>query len=166
MEEKAKKYDIDGYDILTTAIRELINQYPGLNDGDEITFSSLEENSGKALFPLSGAAIEKESEFITGEVEQICVYPFMIIYRASGLSENRKASVKEWLDNLGRWLEKQVIAINGAEHKLTEYPQLTDGRKFITISRSSPAYLDSVEENNAENWAISIIAKYKNNFER
>ena len=90
----------------------------------------------------------------------------MVIYRASGLSENRKASVKEWLDNLGIWLEKQVIAINGAEHKLTEYPQLTDGRKFITISRSSPAYLDSVEENNAENWAISIIAKYKNNFER
>lgn len=166
MEKNEKKYDIDGYDILTVAIKDLINQYPALSDEDEITFSELDENSGKAMFPLSGAAIEEEHTFITGEVKQICAYPFMIIYRAAGPSENRKTAIKEWLDNLGRWLEKQTITINGEARRLETYPTLTKGRKFTTISRNSPAYLDSVEANNSENWAISIIARYKNEFER
>lgn len=164
--KKEARYDIDGADAVTAAIRELLNCYPGLPEGDEIAFSSLDEDSGKSMFPVSGAVIEKEREGITGHVTQVCLYPFYVIYRAAGLSENRKAAIKEWLDNLGRWLERQAVLIDGQEHRLGEYPALAGNRRFLTIARQSPGYLDSINENQSENWAISISARYQNEFDR
>lgn len=163
---KEVQYDVDGYDAVTSAVRELINQYPGLSENDEIAFSMLDENSGKAMFPVSGGIIDNEKEDITGHVTQTCLYPFVVIYRVEGLSENRKEVVKEWLDSLGKWLEKQPVTINGTGHKLSEYPALTGERKFLKIFRTSPGYLDSINENKSENWAISLAAKYQNEFDR
>lgn len=160
-EEKQVKYDIDGYEAVTSALRELLNQYPGLSESDEIAFSTLGENSGKAMFPISGSVIETENHSVTGRVIKVCLYPFYLIYRASGLSENRKASVKEWLDTLGKWLEQQTVIIDGTEYRLEEYPPLTEGRKFLSIERQSPSYLDTVNENKSENWAIYISARYQ-----
>lgn len=160
-EQKTVKYDVDGYEAITAALRGLLNQYPGLSDGDEILFSTLDEDGGKAMFPVSGAIIETEKKFITGNIEQTCLYPFYVIYRASGLSENRKAAVKEWLDNLGKWLEGKPVTIGEETYTLTEYPPLTGGRVILDISRQTPAYLDTVNENKSENWAISISARYR-----
>ena len=160
-EEKQVKYDIDGYEAVTSALRELLNQYPALSEGDEITFSTLGEDSGKAMFPISGSVIETEKQSITGKVTEVCLYPFYVIYRASGLNENRKAKVKEWLDNLGKWLEGKKVVIDGAEYQFGNYPPLTDGREFLSINRQTPAYLDTVNENKSENWAIYISARYQ-----
>lgn len=156
-------YDLDGQEVVTTALRELVNLYPAL-DGDEIAYSTLADDSGKAMFPTSGSAIISERKDVTGATRQVCEYPFIVIYRATGLSENRKAKVKEWLDNLGRWLEKQPIIVSGTEYQLTEYPRLTRGREFKKISRATPAFLDSVRDNGAENWAINLTATYENEF--
>ncbi len=159
--EKQVKYDIDGYEAVTSALMELLNQYPGLSEGDEIAFSTLGEDRGKAMFPVSGSVIETEKRSVTGKVTEVCLYPFYIIYRASGLNENRKARIKEWLDNLGKWLEQKKVLIDGTEYKLSKYPSLTDGREFLSISRQTPAYLDTVNENQSENWAFYISARYK-----
>lgn len=165
-DKKQVRYDLDGFDIVTTAIRTLINQYPGLSPGDEIAFSTLDESSGKAMFPISGSVIETEKEDVTGHVNQVCLYPFYVIYRAGGLNENRKATVKEWLDDLGKWLELQEITVNGEKRKLAGYPELTGSRKILSISRQTPGYLDSVNDNKSENWAIYISARYQNEFDR
>lgn len=160
-EQKQIKYDIDGYEAVTSALRELLNQYPGLSAGDEITFSTLGEDSGKAMFPTSGAVIETEKQSVTGKVTEVCLYPLYVIYRAGRLNENNKAKIKEWLDNLGKWLEQKKVLIDGTEYQLTELPPLTDGRKFLSISRQTPSYLDTVNENKSENWAIYISARYQ-----
>ena len=110
------------------------------------------------MFPVTGAVIKSDKTDITGYVVQECQYPFYVIYRAAGLSEDRKAAVKEWLDNLGRWLEKQSVSLKGNTYQLSEYPSLTGGRRFTSIYRQSPAHLDSIEDNASENWAISIVA--------
>lgn len=165
MAEEQIRYDVEGYDAITAALRELLNQYPGLQQtGDEISFSTLGEDSGKTMYPISGAVIEREQRFILGDVRQVCQYPFHVIYRAAGLSENRKAAVKEWLDNLGRWLEGQSVKINGVEYRMEEYPALSDNRRFISISRQTPAYLSAINENNSEDWVIYILARYTNEF--
>ena len=44
-EQKQVKYDVDGYDAVTSALMELLNQYPSLSVGDEIGFSTLGEDS-------------------------------------------------------------------------------------------------------------------------
>ena len=167
MEDKKEevRYDLDGQEVVTTALMDLINQYPGLSPGDSIEYATLGDSKGKAVFPISGSAIRQEVRDITGHVEQTCEYPFIVIYRASGLTESRKEKVKEWLDNLGRWLERQTVVINGTEYKLNDYPNLTRGRTFKNIQRVTPSYLDSINENKAENWAINIVATYKNEFD-
>ena len=162
--EKVVKYDIDGFDAITPAIRSLLNEYPGLSDEDEIAFATLADDKGKAMFPVSGASIETETTTVIGKVVQVVLYPFYVIYRGSGLSESRKAAVKEWLDDLGKWLEKQPITVNGKTHTITNYPELTGNRTILEIKRTSPAYLESVEANKAENWAISISVRYLNVF--
>lgn len=157
------KYDVDGFENITNALMDLLNRYPALN-GEEITFSVLAEDGGRAMFPVSGAVIMTESRDILGTVRQVCTYPFFVRYRASGLSESRKIAVKEWLDNLGKWLEKQPITVNGAEYQLNDYPALTGTRQFIELSRQTPAYLEDTGDNKAEDWAIYISAQYKNEF--
>ena len=57
---KLKKMDLEGYEIVTDAIQSLLDTYPGLEEGDKIVFSNLEETSGIAWYPVSGGAIEKE----------------------------------------------------------------------------------------------------------
>lgn len=162
--EEEKKYDLDGQEVITDALMKLINCYPGLSSEDTIKFSILGEDNGKAIFPVSGAMVETEKNTITGKVIQECLYPFYVIYRAAGLSEQRKASVKEWLDNLGKWLERQKIVVNNTEYRLDDYPSLTGERKFLSIKRNTPSYLDSTNENMSENWAIYISARYQNIF--
>lgn len=158
------KYDLDGYDTTTAALLDLLNQYPGLENGYEISLATLDEDSGIAMYPISGAVIETEKRFVTGRTLQVCLYPFYIIYRASGPSESRRAAIKEWLDSLGRWLEGRTITVKDVEHQLGEYPSLTGNRKFLSIVRQSPAYLDTVNENKSENWAVYITARYQNTF--
>lgn len=166
-EEKILGYDYsmpyaDGTDNVTTALRELLNSYPELSASDEITFSVLDTDSGKAMFPASSVAILKEIEDVTGHVAQTCIYPFIVLYRTSGLTENRKAAVKEWLDNLGRWIEKQEV--NG--NKLESYPVLSGNREIKKIARTSQSYLYNTNEDKVEDWAISIQAIYTNEFDR
>jgi hypothetical protein len=89
-----------------------------------------------------------------------------VIYREKDLSERRKIKTKEWLDNLGMWMERQIVTINDAEYRLKEYPDLTGDRKFLSIERQSPAYLDKNEEDATEDWVIYISARYQNEFNR
>ena len=53
-------YDVDGYDVITSAVMDLLNNYPGLEENDEIRFSVLDLSSGKAMFPSAGAVITME----------------------------------------------------------------------------------------------------------
>ena len=166
MNEQIIGMDLDGFDKITTALRELINQYPGLDVGEEIQFATLSEDGGIAMFPTNGAMIRREVESITGHVTQECLYPFFILYRTFGLSENKKANIKEWLDDFGRWLERQPIRVNNQDYVLKEYPLLTENRIIKKIQRQSPAYLDSVNENKSENWMINLLLTYSNEFDR
>lgn len=163
-DEKRIEFDIDGYDIITKALMDLLNSYPGLNKGEEIKFSVLNENAGKAMFPLSGSIIESKTKDILGYTTEICQYPFMVICRYGHLNESRRVTMKEWLDTLGRWLEQQTVTINEEQYTLDEYPSLTGERKFIEIRRTTPASLNDIGDNNTEDWAISILARYRNHF--
>jgi hypothetical protein len=164
--EKEIRYDLNGIPVVTDALISLLNDYPGLADDDEITFADLGEEGGITIVPISGAVIETEKTDITDHVTQVCLYPFYVIYREKDLSERRKIKTKEWLDNLGMWMERQIVTINDAEYRLKEYPDLTGDRKFLSIERQSPAYLDKNEEDATEDWVIYISARYQNEFNR
>lgn len=161
--EKIVKYDLDGYEAVTSAIMELINQYPEFYK-EEILFSSLNEDGGMAIYPITGPVIETETKNVIGETYQVCLYPFVLIYRGALRSSERKEKIKEMLDNIGKWLEKQTVTINDNDYTLSEYPPLTDNRKFLSITRQSPSFMESASDNGVEDWVINISARYSNEF--
>ena len=167
MDSKTITYDIDGYKIISDALKDLLNKYPGLSEGDEITFSGLLKDGGKSFYPITGAVVETTRTGVTGHVRQICRYPFHIYYSVpANLSEEAKITVKEWLDELGRWLEGHAIAIGDVEYQLTEYPKLTENRKILSIERQTPAFANDPMDNQMQAWEIYISARYQYEFDK
>ena len=153
--------DVKGSEIVSTALIKPINDFPAL-DGKQIKFSTLEDKTGLGFFPTAGAAILSRKESITGHVKLQCAYPFNVIYRAAPKTETQKLSIKEFLDTFGKWLERQPIIVKGAVEQLHEYPELDDGKMIITsIARNSPAHLNAAYQDGVEDWLISILLRYK-----
>ena len=152
--------DVQGSEIVSTALMTLINEFPALN-GKRICFSTLEDKSGLGFFPTSGAAILSRKESITGHVSLQCAYPFNVIYRAAAKSETQKLMIKEFLDTFGKWLEQQPIIVNGEQTQLHEYPELDEGRIITSISRNSPAHLNTAYQDGVEDWLVSLQLRYK-----
>lgn len=159
-------FDLDGSEAVSSVLLTLLNTFPGLGTR-KVLFSTLTETSGIGFFPTSGAAILSDKEDITGHVKQVCLYPFTIVYRSAPRSEEQKLKVKEFLDTLGKWLERQPVTINGTEYQISTYPTLSSGNRVIkSISRSNPAHLNAAYQDNVEDWAISATLRYENEFDK
>lgn len=163
--EKKYEFDVDGSDVMSTILVDLLNLFPGLDKDKRIKFSTLDKTSGIGFYPSAGAAILLSRESITGKVSQLCGYPFDIVYRAAPKTEDQKLRIKEFLDTLGKWLELQPVNVNGTEHKLKNYPAvLSDSRVIKSISRTTPGHLNAAYDDGIEDWVISGTLKYENNF--
>ena len=160
------QFDVDGYELVTAALMDLVNTFPGLEGGETFSFATEPAEEGVAIFPTTGSFIYDERESITGHVTQMCQYPFTAVYRASGLNSKRRVSAKEWLDLFGRWIERQPVMISGTTYVLREWPVLKDNRVIREVSRQAPAYLTSVNEDKSENWIMDVVIRYRNEFDR
>ena len=159
-------FDVDGSEAVSSVLLALLNEFPGLGERT-ISFSTLEESSGIGFFPTSGAAILSDQEDITGHVKQVCLYPFIIVYRSAPRTEARKLKVKEFLDTLGKWLERQPVVINDVEYQLSAYPTLASGNRVIkSVGRSNPAHLEKAYDDGIEDWAVSATLRYENEFDK
>lgn len=159
--------DIDGSEAVSTVLLTLLNSFPGLSEKQKILFSTLSESSGIGFFPTTGAALQSDTEDVTGHVKQVCLYPFSVVYRAAPKSEAQRLRIKEFLDALGKWLEKQPVNLNGTEHRLEVYPALSSGNRVIkSVSRTSPAYLNAAYQDGIEDWIIAARLIYENEFDR
>ena len=163
-DEKVVKFDLDGYEVVKNAILEIINQSPLIEGKELVSFVVLEETHGFAMIPVSSSVIESTRKSITGKVTEICYYPFALVYRGSGLNEKKKSEVSELLDNIGKWLERKEIMIEGENQKLQSYPALTGNRKFLEIRRQTNSYLANTYEDKSEDWEIRITARYQNEY--
>lgn len=158
--KKEPVIDVEGTDIVSTALITLLNTFPGLGKR-KITFSTLAETSGIGFFPTSGAVLLTNRESITGHVRQTCAYPFSIVYRAALKTEKQRIRAKEFLDTLGRWLEQQPITLKDTVYRLESYPALEKGRKIRGITRSSPAFLERAYVDSIEDWTIRLTLSYE-----
>ena len=162
--EKQVRFDVDGSEIVSKVLLELLNKCPALC-GKKVAFSTLGEDEGLGFFPSVGAAITSETETITGDVHQVCAYPFDVVLRCAPKTEAARIRCKELLDAIGRWLERQPIVVNGEMHTMDAYPALTEGnRKIRAISRTSPSHLNAVYQNGVEDWLFSGSLRYENIF--
>lgn len=161
---KQQKFDIDGEETLSRTLVDLLNTFPGMN-GRKVCFSTLGNDAGIGFFPLSGAVVTREEKDITGTVYQTCQYPFFIIYRSSPQNESAKILIKEFLDTIGKWVERQTVSIDGKQILLEHYPDLEGNRKIKSVARTTPAYLDNANDDGIEDWSVSVTCTYTNQFE-
>ena len=158
--------DVDGFEEVTKALMEMVNSYPGLEDGEQFQFTMSEPEEGLSIFASSGSFIYENHESITGHVWQLCLYPFMVVCQASGLNQERKIRIKEWMDCFARWLTRQPVNIDGVTHVLNEWPKLTGNRLIRDVTRQTPAYLGSINEDKSETWVMNLQIQYRNEFDR
>lgn len=118
MADKPIGKDATGYEILTDAMKALLNQYPGLYENETIKFEELGKESGIAFSADNGALIYLEKENVCGTMHQVCQYPFYVVYRTASDKERQKLSVQKFLDNLGKWICREPVIINGSETRL------------------------------------------------
>lgn len=147
--------DASGYEVLTKAVRDLLNQYPGLN-GREIKFEQLEADSGIAFSADSGALVMLEKRSITDHVTQSCQYPFFLVYRAADTRDVQKVKVQTFLDGIGKWLCHEIPG--------AVYPELAGGRKITRITRSN-SYGLTPSENGVQDWLLPVTVQYNNEFD-
>lgn len=162
-ENKPIGMDVSGYRVLTNAVLELLDQFPGLN-GRQILFEELETESGIAFSADSGALVMSERRSITDHITQTCQYPFFVIYRTSGTREYQKLNVQEFMDSLGKWLCKEPAEINGTVVRLSAYPQLDEGRKITRVTRSNSYGLEP-NEDGVQDWIMPVTVEYTSEFD-
>lgn len=75
--------DATGYDVLTAAMKSLLNQFPGLYPDEVIKFEELGSEDGIAFSNDSGALVYTEKEDILGRIYQECRYPCFVVYRST-----------------------------------------------------------------------------------
>lgn len=159
--------DIDGSEAISAVLLKLLNEFPGLSPRQRVQFATLEDTGGIGFFPSAGAAIETEKESITGHVQQRCLYPFEVFYRSAPKTEAQRLRIKEFLDTLGKWLERQPVKVNGKKEQLAAYPALASGNRLIkSISRAAPACPATAYQDGVEDWAMGLRLTYENDFYR
>lgn len=163
MAEKPIGYDATGYEVMTKAVQELLNQYPAL-DGKQILFEELNENSGNISFSSdNGSLVMSESRNILGRISQRCQYPFYVVYHVASTDERQKLRVQMFLDSLGKWICGEPVYINGNECRLASYPTLAHGRSITRVTRSNSYGLEP-SENGEQDWLMPVTVEYKNQY--
>ena len=155
--------DVDGFEILTNAVLELLSQFPGLN-GREILFEELGKESGIAFSANNGALVMSERRSITDHVRQNCQYPFFIVYRTASTQEYQKLQVQAFFDAIGKWLCREPAVVNGETVRLKSYPALPDDRKITRITRSNSYGLEPSSDG-VQDWLMPVTVEYTNEFD-
>ena len=151
--------DGEGNVLLTEAVKELLNQFPGLGE-KEIVFEELKKTSGIAFSADNGALILSEKKSVTGKISQKCQYPFYIVYRTNAEEESQKIYVQSFLDNIGRWISGEKMILNNLEYKLSKYPELTNGRKITRVSRMN-SYGTEPNNDGVQDWLLPCTVEYE-----
>lgn len=155
--------DATGYELLTKAIKALLNQFPGLNE-QKILFEELGEENGIAFSADAGALVMAEKRSITDHVTQTCQFPFLVVYRTGATREFQKLNVSAFLETLGKWICKEPVEIDGDFYRLSSYPPIAGGRKITRITRNN-AYGTVPNENKSQDWILPVSVQYTYEFD-
>lgn len=163
--QKPIGWDFTGCEVMADVVRVLLNQFPGLDDGESIGFENLKKDSGIVFSADNGALIYAEKEDVCGGVVQQCRYPFFVVYRTAASDEKQKLRIQQFLDALGKWMCKEPVTYGGTSFKLKGYPVLASGRTIKRIIRGNSYGLEP-DDSGVQDWLLPVTIEYENEFER
>lgn len=159
-EKKPIGLDASGYEVLTKAVLALLEGFARIA-GKEIRFEETDRESGIAFSADDGALIMSETPNILGGYHQTCQFPFYVVYRTASTQERQKLQAQTFLDSLGKWLCGEPAEIDGRLYILSEYPDLSHGRKITRITRANSYGLEP-DKNGVQDWLLPVTVQYTN----
>lgn len=91
-------------------------------------------------------------------VSILCGVPHSIRQRTA------EAICSEILDNLGKWICREPVVINGTETRLNAFPELSQGRVIKRIARGNSYGLEP-QESGVQDWLLPLSVRYENTYE-
>lgn len=155
--------DASGYEVLTKAVAELLNQFPGLDDRI-VTFEDLGATSGIAFAADSGALVMTERRNILDHVTQTCQFPFFVVYRSASTRAAQKINIQTFLDSIGKWICGEKAEVDGELIQLESYPALAQGRKITKVTRGN-SYGTEPDAKGVQDWLLPVTIEYTNEFD-
>ena len=156
--------DTDGFEAITEAVKMILNQFPGLNQDDNVKFEELTGDYGIAFSNNSGALVYDEKKDILGMIHQECQYPFFLIYRTRSDRERSKLVAQQFLDVYGKWLCQEPTIYEHSYPPL-KYPKLTGSRKITNVSRDN-IYSQDPQDNGVQDWVLPVTMEYTSKFRK
>lgn len=165
-ETEKRTYDTEGGAAVSAVLLGLLNEYPGLKEGEKVLFAGVPPDGGLGFYPGPGAMYVENVRDILGGIRQKCRYPFDVVYRAAPRSDAQRLRIKEFLDTMGAWLEGQPVTIDGIPYQMSGWPSLGSGERAVqSISITAPAHLDNAYQDKVEDWTFAAELIYKNEVE-
>ena len=155
--------DHEGYEVMTKAVSELLNSFPGL-DGRIVRFEELDNNSGIAFSADNGALVMSERRDITDHIKQTCAFPFFLVYRSASTRAAQKVAIQTFFDSIGKWICNEPAEVNGQEIRLESYPELASGRKITKVTRNN-SYGIEPDAKGVQDWLLPVTVEYTNEFD-
>lgn len=156
--------DPTGYEIMTRAVRALLNEFPGLYPDEVVRFEQVQEDGDICFSADNGALVFSETRDVLDVIHQECQYPFYIVYRKNSDRESGKLSCQEFLDTFGKWVCQEPVTISGQSYKLKELPKLSGGRRITRIKRDNSYGLEP-QADGTQDWLLPVSVEYTNEFE-
>lgn len=145
-------------DSALTAVYELLKTYPGAKN-IEVKVEELKKDAVCiGIFCNSSGAYYIRKNILGGFQ---AAFPFMVIYRSMPRTNDQKISNIDFMNNLGQWLERRAVKLDGIEYKLEKYPTLTNGRVIEKIEITSPAFKDASNKAGEDDYVIVCNMTYR-----
>ena len=151
----------ESYESIGQAVLAVMNEYPGMKDGERFTFAGMDQGHELAVFPREGQTLEEERRSVTGRVRRMHCWPFTVACRVGGPGQRQREDMASWMDALGRWMEGQTVPVGGRDHCLAAYPALTGGRRLTAIRRASVPRQAEINGDRTQTWVMDMTARYE-----
>lgn len=159
MSENQKQVELlsaEEQDAIGKALYLLTLGCPAIPSGVNVRYGDISGNT-IGIFPQKGAVITVH--YIDGGFK--AQFPFLLLYRSKPTTDNDRIAREETLGNIARWMSGRKITVNNMEYALSEYPQLSDGRKIIEIEQLQTAYLAGKLEDGNVDFSVNMRLDYK-----
>lgn len=157
---QAIREDGGGFESLTQAVRDILNEYGEIIDR-EIMYDETNAESGIAFYTREGAQVLSEREDVLGGYYQECRYNCYVIYKLASVNEWQKLSADQFVDTLGKWICGEDVEINGQTLSLSHFPILSGERKIKRITRDN-YFAQQPGDDGVQNWVLPISVEYTN----
>lgn len=138
------------------AVYGLIMTCPFVKDID-INFDMLDtEKENIAVLSTPGASVLSRN--IMGGFR--ATLPFLLGYRGKQNNAKRKIKMVDLLNNMGKWLGKEEVTVEGERYMLEEYPGLSEGRLISKIEQQTVPYIHEADEHGNVTYVCTINVQY------